>query len=319
MAIIYSAYSATRLLLIVLGLGLLVIYNLVSIPYEAQAIFFISSVLIAGIPHGSLDHAIHLKSNKLEGKKISKWGFLSYYYRFLVLYGIVWLLDVDTAIIVFLLISSFHFGEIDWIWLKGKNRRLLLCISTIYGFMLLSNLFLFHYAEIRPIMSGFSGLSVFKLTVFEILYPVRWTYLIISSSLVFSSILVYQVINKHSWIKMFFALLQIVVLTLIVTQLPVFLGFGFYFSCWHSLLTFQSLKNYLLEKKDNWFTLIRLGFLNTFAATISIGVILMFCLDGIQMEKMVALSLIGIAVLTAPHMLVISQMLKFQFSTSKFQ
>jgi Brp/Blh family beta-carotene 15,15'-monooxygenase len=313
MANVFNAYPATRLLLIVLGLGLLAFYHLVNIPYELQAGFFIASVLVSGIPHGSLDHQIHKRTAILEGKKHCKWAFMGFYHKFLLIYAIVWLIHVEFAFLLFILLSAFHFGELDWAWIKGKNRKWLLAISTIYGFLLLSNMFLFHIHQILPVLSSFKGLNLIEIQVFEILYPFRLE--IFGGSVITTAGLLvgYQIWHRQSLIRMAFAACQTLVLFSLVTQLPIFLGFGFYFSIWHSLLTFQSLKKYVYGPHTGWFELVKSGAGNSVAAIFIVGAVVALAVNQLSLEQLTTASLVGIAILTAPHMVVISGMFSKQF------
>jgi Brp/Blh family beta-carotene 15,15'-monooxygenase len=313
MANVFNAYPATRLLLIVLGLGLLAFYHLVEIPYKLQSGFFIASVLISGIPHGSLDHQIHRRTAILEGKKHSKWAFMGFYHKFLLIYAIMWLIHVEFAFLLFILLSAFHFGELDCAWIKGKNRKWLLAISTIYGILLLSNMFLFHIHQILPVLSSFKDLNLMDIQVFENLFPYRLE--IFCGSVVTSvGLLVgYQMRHGHSIIRMAFAACQTLILFSLVTQLPVFLGFGFYFSIWHSLLTFQSLKKYVYGSHTSWFELVRSGAGNSIAAILIVGVVVALAVNQLSLEQLITASLFGIAILTAPHMVVISGMFSKQF------
>jgi Brp/Blh family beta-carotene 15,15'-monooxygenase len=112
---------------------------------------------------------------------------------------------------------------------------------------------------------------------------------------------------------MAFAACQTLILFSLVTQLPVFLGFGFYFSIWHSLLTFQSLKKYVYGPHTSWFELVRSGAGNSLAAILIVGVVVALAVNQLSLEQLITASLFGIAILTAPHMVVISGMFSKQF------
>lgn len=77
------------------------------------------AILIAGVPHGSLDHEV-------EGRTSKKFQLL----RFLVMYIIVafiylgvWMIWPGIAFIIFLLITAWHFGETDFHSFQLKNHN----------------------------------------------------------------------------------------------------------------------------------------------------------------------------------------------------
>jgi len=307
---IISLYPYPRLALVLVGCGLLLLYFLTEIPLVVQASFFIVSILISGIPHGSLDHLVHHKNEELSGKRFSKILFLAFYHKFLFIYGLIWILSPEIAIITFIFLSAYHFGELDWIWLKTKENKLLKILSTIYGVALLSNMFLFHKTEMEPIIKSMNGYFTLEPSLLDILYESRVAFMSISMALVIFLIGIYIYQNKMSLKILAIALFQLAFLMIIITKLPILLGFGFYFSCWHSILTILSLKSYIWGKRSDWKSCIRNGLSNSIIALILVGLVI-FVLEGFnELNSLISFMFIGIAVLTAPHMVVISTMFK---------
>ena len=307
---IISLYPYPRLALVLVGCGLLLLYFLAEIPFEVQAAFFIISILVSGIPHGSLDHLVHHKNEELSGKRFSKILFLAFYHKFLFIYGLIWILSPEFAIIAFIFLSAYHFGELDWIWLKAKDNTLLKVLSTIYGVALLSNMFLFHKSEMEPIIKSMNGYFTLEPSILEILYEARIAFMSISMGLVIILLGIYIYQNKMSLKILILALLQLAFLMIIITKLPILLGFGFYFSCWHSILTILSLKSYIWGKRSDWKSCIRNGASNSIIALILVGLVI-FVSEGFnELNSLISFMFIGIAVLTAPHMVVISTMFK---------
>jgi Brp/Blh family beta-carotene 15,15'-monooxygenase len=303
-----STYPYPRLALVAIGAGIFLLHILVGIPYYFQLAFFIGSILITGIPHGSLDHLIHNRNTELSGLRKSPLLFFLHYHKYLVIYGLLWFLHPGIAGVVFIFISAYHFGEIDWIWMKGRQNKLLKVLSTVYGVVLLSNMCLFHLPEIYSVISSMHGHFSIETTVVDFLYTYRYTYMASSVFLVFILLTMYVFQNKMRFKVLAFASLQLGVLLLIILKLPLLLGFGFYFSCWHSVLTLLSLRDYIWGQKANWANCLKNGLSNSFIAVLLVGGTVFLLGGHTKSDDMISLMFVGIAVLTAPHMMVITKM-----------
>ena len=94
-----------------------------------QISFLIFVLILFGVPHGALDLYIdqHINQNKANQSL-----FLLKYLANILLYALVWYFFPILALIIFILITSYHFGEIDWL---GKaNRPLHKLAYTLLGF-----------------------------------------------------------------------------------------------------------------------------------------------------------------------------------------
>ena len=80
-------------------------------------------IILIGLPHGALDGAVSLC---LEiKKKINKIIFLILYVLVAIIVTLLWILFPEISLILFLLISIFHFGLGDFEWSKGYSKYLL--------------------------------------------------------------------------------------------------------------------------------------------------------------------------------------------------
>lgn len=301
-------YPYPRLALVLIGMGILLFHLLFPIPHWAQLVFFVASILFSGIPHGSLDHLVHKRNSLLSGKRISNVLFLIYYHKFLFIYGILWIINPGISLVIFILISAYHFGELDWVWLMGRKNHLLAFISTLYGIYLLSNMFIFHLPQMKHVTESIKSLYSVKSLSLDVLYQYRTIYLAGTTFIIIFLLLTYLIQNQLPLRTYFFAFLQMGVLLTILLKLPILLGFGFYFSCWHSILTLLSLQKYLWGRQNRWKSCIRNGLSNSFIAVVFLGLTLLLVGSSLDENSLISLMFIGIAVLTAPHMLVISKM-----------
>lgn len=308
-----NTYPVIRLILMLVAFMLLVIYHLVDISFEHQLCFFFISLLLTGIPHGSLDHLVHAKNNQQTAEvghtSPHKFSFIKLYHGILVLYALLWFINPSAAVILFLIFSAYHFGELDWIWVRFGNRWIYALFTTLYGLLLLIITSLYHYSELQPTMQRFSGLHILKTAVLDRLFNFRFELLAI---LVVGTlgVIFYQMYERKARpLKYFIAIVQLLLLLAVLIKLPLLLGFGFYFSYWHSILTIASLVRYLKKKGEALTSVFKKGISNSVVATLLIaGVVVFASNDIIDHYSIIIFAFAGIAVLTAPHLVVISQM-----------
>ena len=167
-----------RNLLLLVGLVIYLLHLIFTIPQELQLIFFGSGLLLTGIPHGAMDHLLYLKQHP-GGNIFYKWlRFLSFYLGYALLYGILWIINSELAILFFIGISAYHFGEMDLKTVfKGTDRSEKI-ISTAYGIFFLINYLLFRWPETQQILSGFPGFNNNYSGLIDNLYAMKYTLLI---------------------------------------------------------------------------------------------------------------------------------------------
>ena len=95
-----------------LGLGIALVFILFpSIPQEVQFAVVALILMLVGIPHGGIDHLIH-------NPQIGSAGLLRFLLRYLLLmlaYGLIWWLLPLAALLAFLGMSAYHFGQSHFI------------------------------------------------------------------------------------------------------------------------------------------------------------------------------------------------------------
>lgn len=299
-----------RTQLIAVGLILFFIQYTFSIPETIQLLMFGAGLLVTGIPHGAMDHLLYLKL-KPEGTTLQKWTkFLSFYLGYALLYGVLWIIDSELAILLFIGISAYHFGEMDLKNVLNNTGRTEKIISTAYGLLFLLNFFLFRYHEVRQILLSFPGFTNSKLNVLNYLYEIRTVFLSASIILVIASLVIYYQINLKSFRRLSYHLLQLALVCLITFQLPIFLGFGFYFNIWHAILSITEIKRSLGWADRSWFYALKKSWFTNLTAFVFIALMFIFFYG--DLNRMLAILFISIAILTAPHIQVISLMFNKQ-------
>ena len=297
-------YKSNRFKFLILAFVLFVIQYFFPVHSTIQLIFFGLGVIIFGIPHGSLDHFIYHKERNeaMNIRSISK--FLLFYLGFAVLYASLWLISVELSILLFIVISAYHFGEMDLKALAIKTSLSSRILFSFYGLLFLVNYLLFQFPNVESILLGFPDFEQSQVERLRLLYGYQQEVLL-ASILVFVPILsIYLFQSKLFGFVQLETVLQLVVLMIIVFNLPILLGFGFYFNIWHAGLSMIEIKKFLgWQYKSYWF-IYRKSWLTNGLSFLMIG--LLFVVFKGNLERLLAIFFMSIAILTAPHMKVIS-------------
>jgi Brp/Blh family beta-carotene 15,15'-monooxygenase len=271
-----------------------------------QLYIFFFILLITGVPHGSLDYFVEAQSMKQARQKLSLKFFLLKYFLNMLGYGIIWFFFPSFALIIFIILTAYHFGEIDW-----PNRRksiLDTSLYTIYGLGVILFIISSHIKETAPILETIVRKEISAEFWFK-LGPLLFYGSLIT--LVLHAFILVFLRNKLSW--SYQTLLnfigQSIVLLSIVYVLPFYLAFSFYFGLWHSLLSFNLIRKQmnLSDTWSGWIQLTRKALPFTLLAWIGL-VLLIILSNQIDSHVVVITNLfVGIAVLTLPHLQVFSK------------
>jgi Brp/Blh family beta-carotene 15,15'-monooxygenase len=201
-----------------------------------QISFLIFILILLGVPHGALDLYIdqHLTQNKSNQNL-----FLLKYIGNILLYALVWYFFPIAALIIFILITSYHFGEIDWI---GKSRTWLhKCIYTLLGFawilfLLTKNIHFALDVFLTMVRSSIQKEPLIQLA--SEIYP----FTLITMLLTYIALFFKKEYFFTSPLFYYYSLAQVVLLILFVLYMPLWISFAFYFGFWHSLLSFDKIR-----------------------------------------------------------------------------
>lgn len=184
-----------------------------------------------GIFHGANDltliENINVKDNAIKYSKVF------FYYVAIVLAGAGLFYAIPAlALGLFILVSSYHFGEQQWInQIHSASNTLKFLFQLSYGLLILFLIFALHAAEV--------GQIVYEITS----QPIQPSYFFIglkitAAILLFVGCLLYFKCRefKHLIIKELFYL---IVLTIIFKASGLIWGFALYFVLWHSIPSMQ--------------------------------------------------------------------------------
>ncbi len=299
-----------RILLLFIGFAILLVHQYVqAISAHGQFLAFAVGILFLGIPHGAADLLVATQNASNEKKRFSTLYFFINYMGRLVAFGmILWFFPLFGNIL-FIFLAAYHFGETDLHQFK-TDTLLGQFFVTAYGLVILSVILFPNFDEVRAILQLFKAGS-------DNLAFINWLdghrYELIASSIILFviSAIVYFAKNKvfnKSEIQLFIG--QFMLILLIIYNLPMLLGFTFYFVIWHSTLSLNNITSYL-QKNSNFYNIKSIVKQMVFYSLLAIGGIFIFGFTGfmfINNNAMMAYSFLGLAVLTAPHMQVMHDM-----------
>jgi Brp/Blh family beta-carotene 15,15'-monooxygenase len=113
-------------------------------------------MFILGIPHGAGDHLIVQKRNEMLGLPFSLVRFIISYLGVMGIYALLWYFLPNLAFILFILISVFHFGDMEEKEIS-KDSIMLIGRKICLGMGILGWILYFHYQEVRGIMGDVVG------------------------------------------------------------------------------------------------------------------------------------------------------------------
>jgi Brp/Blh family beta-carotene 15,15'-monooxygenase len=267
---------------------------------EVQIILGFILILSFGIVHGANDL---LLIRKLKGENfMSFWKMLIYYISIVLIAVVLFCFIPWLAMLLFIIVSSYHFGEQHWNKLNFyKNVLTTKIFHTIYGLFILLLLFQFHQKEVMDIMYGITGIEL--------------TFINISLVLKFIGfILAVMFLYNYKTSKIFkkniaFELLYVLVFTIIFKVGSLIWAFAIYFIFWHSIPSLNDQIKFLYGEvsRNNFKTYFKSAFIYWLISMLGI-VVLYFLLKEYKIFDSIFFSFL--AAITFPHIIVITKVLE---------
>ncbi len=294
-----------RQILILIGFIMALIHAYFPITLNQQLVVLFITLFVLGIPHGALDFYIDQKINPTESKK-DKYFFLAKYILNMVAYGLVWYFFPTIAILIFIGLTSYHFGEIDWL---GKSYTGI--HKIVYSVLGLSWILFLLSKNIHTAIDVFVLLGQSKtqaatyINIAKIVLPISKTSLVLLHIILFFTNRYFFSDNK----QFFFAVMQIGCLTILNMILPLWLCFSFYFGLWHSILSFDKIRQEFGMQNNvaGWKSLLSKALPYALTAWSGIVLFIYFSLETWRIQEVLPLLFIGIAVLALPHLQVFTK------------
>ena len=225
-----------RLYLILFAFFLFLIDSIFVLTNSTQISFLILVLILFGVPHGALDLYIDQHLHKSDSnQKI----FLLKYIGNIVAYALVWYFFPIAALVIFILITAYHFGEIDWM---GKTENIIHKIAySVIGllwilFLLSKNVNFALEVFMRMERSAFNEKQWIHLA--NKIYPITLIGLFAVYAVLFFFKGLFFSKNKYYY----YLITQQLTLIVFALFMPLWLCFAFYFGFWHSLLSFDKIR-----------------------------------------------------------------------------
>ncbi len=259
--------------------------------------FFV--IFTFGILHGANDIVLITNLNNVQ-KPISFLKILTYYIAIVGLGVISFYFIPLLALILFLVVSGYHFGEQQWQCLESINKNWLkISFQTIYGIFILFLLFNFHQFEVRNVILE---ITEFSFSVYYISF-----FLKVFGSLLFVILLYLYVYAENLRTQILLEIFYLLVFTVIFLSSSLIWGFAIFFIVWHSIPSMidQIKFLYIDVTFDNFKLYFKSAFLYWLISLIGIAFLYFIFKD----QKIFnALFFSFLAAITFPHALVILKM-----------
>lgn len=268
------------------------------ISNKAQLIVGFILILTFGILHGANDLLL-IKNYNSNKKELPYIKLLGYYLLVVGLGALMFWAAPWFALLLFILISGYHFGEQQWQNLeKSKTFKI---FEFSYGLFILLLLFIFHITEVQEVIKNITSITI----------PERFFSLgLIATTLFMVALGIYffrkiKLFRKKWFVETFYLL----VFAIIFRASSLIWGFAIYFILWHSIPSIINQVIYLNGKFNtkNFSLYVKTAFLYWLVSLIGIAV-LYFLFKDIKIFN--ALFFSFLAAITFPHVLVIFIVLK---------
>ena len=268
---------------------------------EAQFFVGFSLILSFGILHGANDLVL---INELDiNNKPKSFLKLLFSYVVIVLSAVALFVFIPSiAMLLFIIISAYHFGEQHWQKLKEEQPQVITILFQLnYGLFILFLLFAFHKTEVIEIVYKITSITVGEMFI-EIVFSIS-TFLLI--------VLTLFIANKTIEFKKNIPeqLLYILVFAIIFKVGSLIWAFTIYFILWHSIPSLNDQIKFLYGNYSfkNFIIYFKSAFLYWIISLIGIAILYYFFKDQKLFE---ALFFSFLAAITFPHAWVILKMFK---------
>jgi len=207
---------------------------------KIQIILGFSLIFTFGILHGANDLLL-IEKNKDQKKTHNFIKSLTNYVLVIILCSLLFYFIPWLTLILFILVSAFHFGEQQWKELINLYPKWVwYSISFTYGLLIFMLLFIFHASEVEKIIFEISKFqisstlipSLFNITGFLFLLVVGYSY--------------FKFENLRA--KILTELFYLLIFAVIFKASSLIWGFALYFILWHSIPSIIEQMNFLYGK-----------------------------------------------------------------------
>ncbi len=264
-----------------------------------QLIFGFILIFTFGILHGANDLVL---INQIENtKKMAFLRIISFYILIVLSSVVLFTLLPSLALLLFLLVSGYHFGEQHWASLIENICQYRKPFELLYGLFILSLLLFFNANEVTKIIFEITGIQLITLT-YKVFLIATGVLLVLFSYLMTKK----HVDFKNNIIEQLFYL---VLLCVIFKSSSLIWGFTIYFIFWHSIPSLNDQITFLYGKYSfhNFKQYFKTAFLYWLLSLVGITLLYYVAKDLVVFD---ALFFSFLASITFPHAFVILKMFR---------
>ena len=294
-----------------IGIGMFAYQYLVSpLPMRFQLLYFLIMTAATGIPHGALDHIIAKTNSEKQNEIFSIQRFLGKYVLAILFYTACWIFFPSISLLIFLIISAWHFGEID---LSEAGNQLSWDISRLlWGSMILVIILLTHQQDTEVVVMRITKSSPFVVTIWNWIKENNLIIMLITGLSTFISMLYAN--SKQKLSISFPVLANLVIILLLCAFLPLLPAFALYFGGWHAIRSFELIFRFLHKEKqieaEAPLTMWKHSLPMTFLAVIGfVFLAYIWNAAGLKTDPLPAM-FIFLSIITLPHLDVMDQLIK---------
>ena len=254
-----------------------------------------------GILHGANDLVVFKKINTSK-RPLSFLKLISSYIIVVLFSAFLFVIIPWLALLLFILVSGYHFGEQHWQELKDYDFKWIKPIYHFnYGIFILLLLFVFHSKEVEKIIFSITSINVAFINIFALLQFFGLTLIIFSIYYYYKSIEFQKKIIEE--------LVYLLVFAILFKVGSLIWGFALYFILWHSIPSLNDQIKFLYGNYsfDNFKLYFKSAYIYWLISLIGIVILYLLFKD---VKIFDALFFSFLAAITFPHAWVILKMFK---------
>ena len=293
-----SSFFMTKYLQYGLALFVGSLYLVFTPDDDMTNIISLVAILFFGIPHGAIDHKIHLKFSKKSNVR-----------KFILIYVLVglgfllwWVLMPMKALLIFIILSAYHFGQelIEDIAETPKNPIL----NLIWGVIVLVSPIIFKFNELLPTINFIGSKSLYNISRDLQIITVLVIHLVGYAHLVY--LLFKGIIHKIAVIRL---IIFSIYLLLSYFLLPFIVAFALYFVLFHSINAMRHQFFWMRDRSTDYTFIIFLKDLSPFTILTIVGMSgLIYFLKPDDWSVFFTYFFVFISLLTLPHAMLFDEL-----------
>lgn len=252
-------------------------------------------ILTFGILHGANDITLisSISDNKNSSRKL-----LLVYLGAILLVSLLFLISKGLALLFFILISAYHFGEQHFGEHVLKENKLKVPLFLSYGIVILFMIFTIKVNEVIIVIADVSGWVLEKSMFWKALTLISILLVLATYKLIRDGALSINPIKEIFYLG---------VLAIVFANSSLVWGFAIYFIFWHSLPSLKDQLHFLYGQatKNEFFMYLRTSSLYWFISIVGLFGLYLLLRDSV--DFFITVILYVLAAITFPHVLVMSK------------